>query len=264
MLAYPVILGISAVSLVVLAVMIWIISGSFMAGMVVLVISGLIYGLLTTFGVVDVNMGRSGLNVDFHETVPTPNSKHHAHKHKTMQIKEVFYVEGNQYTYNDAPAVCAAYNSELATFDQLTESFSLGAEWCGYGWSAGGMALFPTQEATWSAMQADPSESKRTACGHPGVNGGYFDPRLKFGVNCYGIKPANMGTHLPAPLPTADPAAFDKLVNKFKGMLHSMKIGSFNRDIWSKTGIPHEEAQKTKGMFATIGSDIEKDVGAIV
>ena len=27
-------------------------------------------------------------------------------------------------------------------------------------------------------------------CGNPGINGGYFaNPDLKFGVNCYGIKP---------------------------------------------------------------------------
>jgi len=49
------------------------------------------------------------------------------------------------------------------------------------------MALFPTQQATWQALQTDPVN--KTNCGRPGINGGYFDPQTKFGVNCYGVKP---------------------------------------------------------------------------
>jgi len=260
MLEYPVILGISAVSLVVIAIMIWIISGSFMAGMVVIVLSALVYFLLQTFGVINVKVGNRGTEVDFHEKVPAPNSKNHQDKHKTVHIKEVFYVEGNQYTYNDAPAVCAAYGAELASYDQLMEAFSLGAEWCGYGWSAGSMALYPTQESTWSALQADPSEAKRTACGHPGVNGGYFDPRLKFGVNCYGMKPRDKGTKFPLPVPGTNNQAFDAMVNKFKNMLGSMKVGAFNRDIWSESGIAKQQVQNAKGVFSEIGTTIEKDL----
>ena len=31
---------------------------------------------------------------------------------------------------------------------------------------------------------------KGDECGKPGINGGYFsDPTMKFGVNCYGVKP---------------------------------------------------------------------------
>jgi hypothetical protein len=181
-----------------------------------------------------------------------------------MQIKEVFYVEGNEYTFNDAPAVCAAYGAELATYDQLMEAFSLGAEWCGYGWSASGMALFPTQESTWSAMQANPQESKRTACGRPGVNGGYFDPKMKFGVNCYGHKPRGGHMKFPLPVPGTDTASFEKLVNKFKSMLHSMKVSPFSRDTWSEKGEAAAQLKKTKqastSYLSQIGTAVENDI----
>jgi len=264
MLSYPVILAITTVSLVVVSIVVFLVSGSFSAVIVVLILAGIILYLLNTFGYLTVQTGNKGLTVDFHENVPAPHNHHQKKKKPELHIKEVFYVQGNDYTYNDAAAVCAAYGSELASYDQVMEAFNIGAEWCGYGWSVGGMALFPTQESTWSAMQMEADETKRTACGRPGVNGGYFDPRLKFGVNCYGNKPKNTGMKLPAPLPGTDPSAFDAMVNKFKGMLHSMHVSPFNRDIWSKTGIAQEQATKTKSYLSRVGADIENDIGAIV
>jgi len=96
------------------------------------------------------------------------------------------------------------------------------------------MALFPTQDATWQALQGEVDVAKRTACGRPGVNGGYFDPATKFGVNCYGVKPHNMGVKLPLPLPGTDGAGFQNLVNKFKSMIKKMTVSPFNRDGWSE------------------------------
>jgi hypothetical protein len=120
---------------------------------------------------------------------------------------EVFHIDDSQFTYADAPAVCAAYGAELATLEQIIEAYNSGAEWCGYGWSAGGFALYPTQKKTWEALQAEPDTVKRTGCGRPGVNGGYFDPNTKFGVNCYGFKPKGKA-ELPLPPPGTDSAAF--------------------------------------------------------
>jgi hypothetical protein len=166
--------------------------------------------------------------------------------------------------------VCAAYGAEQATYDQITEAFSLGAEWCGYGWSAAAMALYPTQESTWSTLQMEPQESRRTACGHPGVNGGYFDPRMKFGVNCYGTKPHNRGTKLPLPVPGTDSKQFDKMVDKFKSMLNSIKLSPFNRDIWSESNIGTEMKQHAKGYISgaehdikSVWETIEKDVESL-
>ena len=62
--------------------------------------------------------------------------------------KQVFNIPGNHYTYDDAKAMCKAYNAELATYDQVEQAYNLGADWCNYGWSDGQMALFPTQKQT--------------------------------------------------------------------------------------------------------------------
>ena len=148
---------------------------------------------------------------------------------------EVFHIADNQFTYDDAPAVCAAYDSQLATLEQIIDAYNHGAEWCGYGWSAGGMALYPTQKSTWDALQQEVDQGKKTACGRPGVNGGYFDPTSKFGVNCYGIKP--QGTiKLPTPLPGTDKNAFDGAVAKFKSMLKSFNMDPYSRSTWSAAG----------------------------
>jgi hypothetical protein len=145
---------------------------------------------------------------------------------------EVFHIRQNQFTYDEAPAVCAAYGAELATLEQIIEAYNAGAEWCGYGWSAGGMALYPTQKRTWEELQREVDPGKRTACGRPGVNGGYFDPSLKFGVNCFGFKPTGEFTP-PAPLPGTDRQKFDDMVNRFKEMLKSFKLSPFSRREWS-------------------------------
>jgi hypothetical protein len=94
------------------------------------------------------------------------------------------------------------------------------------------MALYPTQKGTWDALQQESDQSKRTACGRPGVNGGYFDPTSKFGVNCYGIKPQG-NVKLPTPLPGTDPSAFNDAVAKFKSMIKSFNINPYSRTTWS-------------------------------
>jgi hypothetical protein len=159
----------------------------------------------------------------------------------TMIGSEVFHIADNKFTYDTAPAVCAAYDSQLATLEQIIEAYNHGAEWCGYGWSAGGMALYPTQKGTWDALQQEPDQSKRTACGRPGVNGGYFDPTSKFGVNCYGIKPQG-DVKLPTPLPGSDPDAFNSLVSRFKSMIKSFTVNPYSRTAWS--GSPRNEGSQ--------------------
>jgi hypothetical protein len=262
MLPYPTILAISLVSLVVISIMAFFLGG-FSSLLVVLALAALIYYLLSEFGVLNFKLSSSGVpEIDFHENAPAPHETK-KHKPKPLEIKEVFYVEGNQFTYNDAPAVCAAYGAEIASYDQVNDTFAKGGEWCGYGWSLGGMALFPTQQSTWQALQQEVDETKRTACGHPGVNGGYFDPSLKFGVNCYGVKPVNKGTVLPAPLPGVDQKAFDALVAKFKGMLGSIKLSPYNRDVWSQKGELKFEAEQAKKNAVGIVGTIENDISGL-
>jgi hypothetical protein len=149
-----------------------------------------------------------------------------------MVGSEVFHVSQNQFTYDEAPAVCAAYGAKLATLEQIIDAYNKGAEWCNYGWSAGGMALYPTQKSTWDELQQEVDPGKRTACGRPGVNGGYFNPSTKFGVNCFGFKPTGNIT-FPVPAPGTDTTRFRDMVNKFKEMLKTFNVSPFSRQEWS-------------------------------
>ena len=146
---------------------------------------------------------------------------------------EVFHIYDQVFTYDEAPAVCGAYGAELATLEQIMEAYSKGAEWCGYGWSVGGMALYPTQLETWKRLQQEVDPGKRTFCGRPGVNGGYFDPATKFGVNCFGFKPAGEFTP-PGPVPGVDLTKYNSMVERFKRMLKTLTLDPYSRNEWSK------------------------------
>lgn len=147
---------------------------------------------------------------------------------------EVFYIAGDKYTYKEAADVCAVYDSQLATYEQVLEAYAKGAEWCGYGWTQGGMALYPTQESTWKFLQQDDDTRKRKSCGRPGVNGGYFDLNTRFGVNCYGMKPQCNNRKYPIPIGQdhENKARIDELK---KNMGH-IKVWPFNRNGWSQWG----------------------------
>ena len=101
---------------------------------------------------------------------------------------QVFNISNNLYTYDEAQDICAAFDSTLATYEQIENAYNDGAEWCAYGWSDKQMAFFPTQKSTWNKLQKN--EKTKNACGRPGINGGYMaNPSIRFGVNCYGKKP---------------------------------------------------------------------------
>ena len=144
---------------------------------------------------------------------------------------EVFYVAENKYTYKEAPNVCAVYDAQLASYEQLLEAHAKGAEWCGYGWTQGGMALYPTQDKTWKTLQQDIDTSKKRSCGRPGINGGYFDLNTRFGVNCYGVKPACDNRKYP--IAVGSSAVDDKEVNRLKKDMSHIKVWPFSRDGWS-------------------------------
>jgi hypothetical protein len=101
---------------------------------------------------------------------------------------EVYNISNNLYSYEDAKAVCKAMGSRLATYDEVEDAYNNGAEWSTYGWSDDQHAYFPTQKETWSKLQK--VKGHEHDLGRPGVNGGYFsNPNVRFGVNCYGVKP---------------------------------------------------------------------------
>ena len=119
---------------------------------------------------------------------------------------QVFNIPGNDYSFEDAKALCKAYGAELATYSQIEDAYKNGAEWCNYGWSANQMAFYPTQKTTWDKLQK--IKGHKHDCGRPGINGGYIqNPRVRFGVNCYGPKPTiseeeqeTMNNSVPYPL----------------------------------------------------------------
>jgi hypothetical protein len=234
MLPYPTILVVSILGVVMASIFVFIGTGSIVSVIVVMLLAGVLYYLLQKFGVFKIDFDNNGIDLSFHETPAAPAPSGKKASFKPIEKKEVFYVSGNNYTYDEAPALCAAYESDIASYDQVMEAYSAGAEWCGYGWTQGGMALYPTQQTTWEALQQETDQSKRTGCGRPGVNGGYFDPATKFGVNCYGVKPGNKDVKLPLPLPGTDTTAFNNMVNKFRSMLGKITLSPFNRDVWSE------------------------------
>jgi hypothetical protein len=159
------------------------------------------------------------------------------------RIDEVFNIRNNLYTYNEAKEICSIYGSQLATYDQIEESYNDGGEWCNYGWTDGQMALFPTQKSTWSKLQG--SERTKNACGRPGINGGYIkNKNVRFGVNCYGKKPdpsdkekammsANATPNIP--VSAADRALQSKIDLLKNNPDKYLVVNSFNRTKWSET-----------------------------
>jgi hypothetical protein len=152
--------------------------------------------------------------------------------------KEVFNIVQDKYTYSDAEPLCKAFGAELATYDQVKEAWNKGADWCNYGWVKGQAAIYPTQEETYKKLQAGP-ESQRGSCGIPGINGGYFDnPELRFGVNCYGVKPTE--TDADIRMRTADAGSmtqevieYDKKVRNYKQERTQIPIAPFAKGSWS-------------------------------
>lgn len=153
---------------------------------------------------------------------------------------EVFHVPNNIYNYEEAKAICKAYDSELATYDQIEDAYNKGANWCSYGWSEGQLALFPTQKNVYDDLQKN--KGHENDCGRPGVNGGFIDNKLvRFGVNCFGPKPVlnendkiYMDNLKYEPV-TKESVYVDRKSEKYKQQLDEIVVAPFNKDTWSLT-----------------------------
>ena len=156
-----------------------------------------------------------------------------------MYEDQVFHIPDNIYTYNDAKAVCKAYGSRLATYGEIENAYKRGAEWCGFGWSADQMALYPTQMETWKKLQK--RKGHKHDCGRPGINGGFVAyKKAQFGVNCYGHKPKItpeerelMDNEELIPL-SPEERRFKKKVEKYRKDLPEILVSPFNYDNWSQ------------------------------
>lgn len=152
--------------------------------------------------------------------------------------KEVYHIPGNHYDYKTAKAICKARGSELASYTDINKAFVKGADWCGYGWSEGQMALFPTQMEKWEKLQK--IEGHENDCGRPGINGGYIDnPDVRYGVNCYGDKTpitaqeAELMSQTSLYPKTQKELEFDRLVEYWKTKIPDILLAPFNHNNWS-------------------------------
>jgi hypothetical protein len=152
---------------------------------------------------------------------------------------EVYNVSNNIYTYHDAKAVCRALGSRMANLEEVKGALKNGGEWCNYGWTDGQLALYPTQRSSWKKLQKGP-KNRRNDCGMPGINGGYFmNPDLRFGANCYGIKPESKAGdkgllgYNPDYI-TEEEQKLQEKIDQYRKNVDSLTIMPFNRQSWSK------------------------------
>ena len=153
--------------------------------------------------------------------------------------EQVYHIPENKYSYNDARALCKAYGNRLANYKEMEHAYNNGADWCSYGWSEDQLALFPTQIAKWEKLQK--VRGHENDCGRPGINGGYIDnPKVRFGVNCYGYKPkitaheAELMENAPNYPLTQKEVNLENKVNYWKGRISDILISPFNSKNWSK------------------------------
>lgn len=153
--------------------------------------------------------------------------------------KEVYHVPGSVFSYHDAKAVCKSMDSKLATREQIVNSQKNGANWCSYGWTDEQLALYPTSQTAFDKLQS--KKGHEYDCGIPGVNGGYVaNPYLKFGANCYGIKPKQRDLDKKFienkdefPI-TKREQIFNERVKYWKNRSDNILLYPFNNNNWSK------------------------------
>lgn len=154
---------------------------------------------------------------------------HNECKNEGDSKKEVFHFANNIYNYQEAKDLCEKHDSRIASYEEIERAYNNGANWCSYGWSKDQLALFPVQKELYNELKKIPGHEND--CGRPGINGGYIkNKNVRFGVNCYGIKPK--------------PNENDKLYMKSSNVLPTSNknpeeekkqiIAGFNKDNWSK------------------------------
>ena len=173
--------------------------------------------------------------------------------------KEVFNIDNNVFTYEDAQHVCKAYGAELATPKQLKIAHMKGANWCNYGWSADQHALFPIQKEYYDYIQ---KTSLKDSCGKPGVNGSKFNADLKFGVNCYGYKPDPDESKITYMLPEEETSEYDTFLKTFNK--DNYEIRPFNKIKWSRYSERKSSYNLDSDLYDSIETNYLKDKAADV
>lgn len=201
-----------------------------LVGVILLKVLQDVFGVDISASIKNIFTNEPEIDIIVNTTTPIPEN--------TFE-KQVYHIPENKYTYTDAKAVCSAFGGKLANWKQLNRAFIEGADWCGYGWSADQMALYPTQYEKWQKLQT--IKGHEHDCGRPGINGGFIkNPNAKFGINCYGYKPEitpherdEMNNKSIYPLTKQD-IAFQKRVKHYRKKLPSIKVAPFNSARWDE------------------------------
>ena len=175
------------------------------------------------------------LTVDQSEDAPNQNI---APVPEIKRKEQVYHIPGNEYTYDNATALCKAYGGRLASYDEVEKSYKNGGEWCSYGWSDKQLALFPTQKETWNTLQN--IEGHENDCGRAGINGGFIaNPNVRFGVNCYGYKPKmtqeekDLMESTPLYPKNMKDIKEEKQVEYWRQKIPEILVAPFNKNVWS-------------------------------
>ena len=169
--------------------------------------------------------------------VPPPKKESINILPKFEKKKEVYHIANQDYTYEQSKCKCESYGGKIATKAQVIDAYNNGANWCTYGWTDNQSAYYPVQKCDWDKMKSENErlpENKRRFCGLPGLNGGFFaNPQIKFGVNCYGVKPK--GSIVQAKQPYCPPMNFCKLESNYEAShkLDTDEVVGFNNDKWN-------------------------------
>ena len=148
-------------------------------------------------------------------------------------MKQVFNISQNIFTFNESKLLCKSFGAELATLEQVITAYKYGANWCNMGWSQDQLALYPIQQEYWEQIQKSKSMNP-DSCGFPGVNGGYYkNPDLKFGVNCYGLKPTPKNNERINIDLINNYSNEEKTIFKFKQNKNKFTVLPFNKAKWS-------------------------------
>ena len=187
----------------------------------------------------ELNIGLKNSNLISDGGLVNPDAPESEQVYENIIDKEVYHIPDNKYNYQEAKAVCKAFDGELANYEQIEEAYNKGANWCSYGWSADQLALFPTNLKLWKKLQK--SDGNKNACGRPGINGGYIaNPNARFGVNCYGNKPLitplekDMMENSSYGPKSKKEIKFNELVDYYKNNLRDIIIAPFNKKNWNE------------------------------
>jgi hypothetical protein len=160
---------------------------------------------------------------------PIPEIKYE--QREVKEEKEVFHISDQIYTAEEAKNKCAAYGSELASYQQLVDFYNAGGSFQNYGWSSGeNSAYYPIQPCDYVKLRR-----QGINVGPPGVNGGKFDPNIRFGANCFGVKPVGKTQCLKSPI--CDEFGKTELCQRNPDackILDSDRIGGFTPKQWSR------------------------------